>query len=158
MKNVFIYSCRFEILPFLKIDIYLKRTKVTDPDQLLHSFQNEELLFKPGTDFQYSNTGYVLLGAIIERVSGQSYEAFLHNEIFNPLNMKNSGYGRREAAHPNRSDGYTFYEFGQLVDAFPIDFAFLHSAGALYSTVEDLLKWDNALYKKKILTDKSIKE
>ncbi|MFH2049949.1 MAG: serine hydrolase [bacterium] len=140
------------------IDLYFKRTKDITQEQLLKLFENEKLLFKPGTDFYYSNTGYVILGAIIEKVSGQSYEAFLHKEIFNPLGMKNSGYGRREAALPQRADGYTFYEFGQLVDALPIDFAFLHSAGALYSTVEDLQKWNKALDEGKILTKKTIKK
>lgn len=139
-----------------EIDLYLNRMENIRSDKLLQLFENEKLIFEPGMDFFYSNTGYVILGAIIEKVSGQSYEAFLHNEIFNPLGMKNSGYGHREAALPQRADGYTFYEFGQLVDAMPIDFAFLHSAGALYSTVEDLQRWNIALNERKILSHKTI--
>jgi CubicO group peptidase (beta-lactamase class C family) len=141
-----------------KMEIYLKRMYPFNPDELLNAIQNEKLLFEPGTDFLYSNTGYILLGAIIERVSGQSYEAFLHKEIFRPLGMLNTGYGRREAAHPDRADGYTLGESGHLESAVPIEFSFLHSAGALYSTVEDMLKWDKALLMGTILSPESIKK
>ena len=141
-----------------KMEFYLKRMLPFNPDELLKTIQDEALVFEPGTGFLYSNTGYILLGAIIERVSGQSYEAFLHKEIFKPLDMHNTGYGRREAGHPDRADGYTHDESGQLDAAVPIEFSFLHSAGALYSTVEDLLKWDKALSAGRILKPAAIKE
>jgi len=141
-----------------RMEFYLKRMDPFNPDELLETIQNERLIFEPGIGFHYSNTGYILLGAIIERISGQSYEAFLHKEIFKPLNMTNTGYGRREAGHPNRADGYTLDESGQLDAAVPIEFSFLHSAGALYSTVEDMLKWDNFLRTGGILKPASIQE
>jgi hypothetical protein len=96
------------------------------------------------------------LGAIIERISGQSYEAFLHHEILKPLKMFNSGYGRREARHPDRATGYTEENFGQATEALPIDFSVLHSSGALYSTIDDMLKWDKSLYTNQILSQKHI--
>ena len=135
--------------------ILLQRTSPIPAEEIIATMQNEPLLFEPGSDFSYSNTGYLLLGAIVETVSGQSYEAFLHNRIFKPLQMNNTGYGRRVMAHPNRAEGYTMFESGVLLDAVPIEFSVLHSAGALYSTVEDILKWDRALSESKVLSEET---
>ncbi len=137
--------------------VFLRRTSPISPTELMDLFKDKPLEFEPGTQFHYSNSGYIILGAIIEKVSGQSYEAFLHHEILKPLGMNSSGYGRREAAHPGRAEGYT-EESGILVDATPIDFSVLHTAGALYSTVGDMNLWNRALYTDKILTRESIRE
>lgn len=139
-------------------EVILRRTQLISPGELMALFKNESLDFEPGHGFKYSNSGYIILGAIIEEVSGQSYEAFLHNEILKPLEMYNSGYGRREAAIPNRADGYTIEESGVLINAAPIEFSVLHTAGALYSTPFDLNLWNQALYTDKIMEYKSIEE
>ncbi len=138
-------------------EILLRRTREIEIDNLMKAIINEKLLFEPGTGFSYSNSNYIILGAIIEKVSGQSYEAYLHNKIFKPAGMLNSGYARREAGLPDRADGYTIEEHGKLLEALPVHFSILHTAGALYSTVEDMLKWDRALYDDKILTSGSVK-
>lgn len=138
-------------------EILLKRTDYITPEQLMKAFEDKPLEFEPGTDFRYSNSGYIVLGAIIERVSGQSYEAFLHNRIFKPLGMTATGYARRESAVPDRADGYTQLANGELIRAVPINFSVLHTAGALYSTVEDMLKWDLALDNYTILDENSVK-
>ncbi|MEZ5357761.1 MAG: serine hydrolase domain-containing protein [Candidatus Zixiibacteriota bacterium] len=137
-------------------EILLRRTTAIKADDLYDFIRHQSLEFIPGTQFKYSNSGYILLGEIIRRVSGQSYEAFLHNEILKPAEMHNSGYARREAGLPDRAVGYTTESGGQLVTAPMIHFSVLHTAGALYSTVEDMLKWDVALHSGKILSDSSL--
>lgn len=138
-------------------EIVLRRTSTIQPDELYSFIKKKPLEFEPGTNFRYSNSGYIVLGEIIKRVSEQSYEAFLHKEILKPAGMHNSGYARREAGLPDRAEGYTTESGGQLVTAPLIHFSVLHTAGALYSTVEDMLKWDIALSSGKILSDSSLK-
>ena len=137
-------------------ELMLKRTRNLSPSDLLDLFKDEPLEFEPGTDFHYSNSGYIILGAIIEKVSGQSYEAFLHHEILNKAGMHNSGYARREAGLPDRADGYTIDDRRAPIAALPISFSVLHTAGAMYSTVEDMLKWDQALYNQQVLSRQSV--
>jgi len=136
----------------------LKRTMRIPPEELMESFQYRALDFEPGTKFKYSNSNYIILGAIIERVSGQSYEAYLHHNILKPAGMNNTGYARREAGIPDRADGYTIEGEGTTVDAVPVDHSILHSAGALYSTVGDIQLWDEALYHGTVLSKKSVEE
>ena len=137
-------------------EVVINRTREFSPQTLLDVFKDRPLDFEPGTDFHYSNSGYIILGAIIERVSGQSYEAYLHRNILKPLGMTNSGYARREAAIPERATGYTLDSDGNVVEAVTVAFSVLHTAGALYSTVDDLYKWDQALYREDVLGRKSL--
>jgi CubicO group peptidase (beta-lactamase class C family) len=109
-----------------------------------------DLEFEPGTKFQYSNSGYFLLGAILEQVSGQPYEALLQQRIFGPLGMKNSGYAHSETIIPHRAYGYERTATG-FHNARFYDMSIPFAAGALYSTVSDLLLWDQALYDEKLL-------
>ncbi len=106
--------------------------------------------FEPGTKFEYSNSGYFLLGAILEQVSGESYEQLLQERIFGPLGMKNSGYTHFETVLPHRAAGYERSEAG-LRNARYYDMSIPFAAGALYSTVEDLFLWDQALYGERLL-------
>ena len=76
------------------------------PDEFLKKFEDKELDFAPGEKFSYSNSGYFLLGVIIEKVSGKSYETMLHEKIFTPLNMNDSGYDHHEEILKNRATGY----------------------------------------------------
>ncbi len=140
------------------IEILLMRTESVSPEELINRFSSRSLEFEPGTKFRYSNSGYVLLGKIIEAISGQSYEAFLHRRIFKPAGMSNTGYGRREAAVPNRADGYTVGDKEVIVEALPVEYSLLYSSGALYSTVGDMAKWDSILYTGSILTPESVDE
>jgi CubicO group peptidase (beta-lactamase class C family) len=136
--------------------ILLWRTAPISPSALLRLFWERQLEFEPGSRFRYTNSGYIVLGAIIEAVSGQSYEAFLHHWIFGPLAMDNTGYARREAGLPDRADGFTSTEDLRMEEAVPIHYSVLHSAGALYSTVEDMLIWDQELYRHTILLTVSV--
>lgn len=128
-----------------------KRSSV---EGLIARFKDLPLDFEPGKQFNYSNSGYVLLGAIIESASGKSYEEVLQEQIFDPLGMTNSGYDHNEEVMQKRASGY--YKMGRLLkNANYIDMSTPYSAGALYSTVEDLFLWDQALYTDQLLSDAS---
>jgi CubicO group peptidase (beta-lactamase class C family) len=109
-----------------------------------------ELEFEPGTKFNYSNSGYFLLGAILEQVSGKPYENLLQERIFDPLGMKNSGYTHSEMLILHRADGYERTDSG-FKNARFYDMSIPFSAGSLYSTVGDLFLWDQALYGERLL-------
>ncbi len=120
------------------------------PQQLVHLFADSALQFKPGERNSYSNSGYMLLGYIIEKITGKSYEQVLQENIFTPLNMKNSGYDLSRPLLKNRARGYE--KNGRLyINANFIDMSVPYAAGALYSTVEDLYLWDQALYGNQLL-------
>jgi CubicO group peptidase (beta-lactamase class C family) len=113
-------------------------------------FCSGDLRFDPGTRFEYSNSGYFLLGAILEQVSGTSYERLLEERILIPLNMSNSGYTHPETILPQRAVGYERTPAG-FRNARYYDMSIPFAAGAMYSTVEDLLRWDHALYTEQLL-------
>ncbi len=109
-----------------------------------------DLHFDPGSKFEYSNSGYFLLGAILEQVSGESYEQMLSQRIFRPLAMRDSGYARPETVIVHRAAGYERVNDG-LQNARFYDMSIPFAAGALYSTVGDLFRWDQALYTDQLL-------
>jgi CubicO group peptidase (beta-lactamase class C family) len=120
--------------------------KVT-PLQIIAQFRDLPLDFTPGEKYAFSNSGYILLGNIIEKVSGQSYAAFLQQNIFDPLQMKNSGYYSDQQTGQDHAIGYknatTPFQY--------VDKSINYSSSGLYSTVGDLLLWDQALYTDKLL-------
>ena len=120
------------------------------PLQLVNLFADSTLQFKPGERFAYSNSGYILLGYIIEKVTGKSYEQVLQENIFTPLNMNNTGYDHNRPLLKNRANGYE-KNGRHYVNADFIDMSVPYAAGALYSTVEDLFLWDQALYGNQLL-------
>ncbi len=131
---------------------YFKTQTLPSPVlQTVERFKNLPLDFAPGERMSYSNSGYVLLGAIIEKVTGGTYEEFVRENIFRPLGMEGSGYDHTETIIKNRASGYEF-PADKLANASYIDMSIPHAAGALYSTVEDLYKWDRALYTDKLLS------
>jgi CubicO group peptidase (beta-lactamase class C family) len=107
--------------------------------------------FQPGEEWSYNNSGYVLLGYIIEQVAGQTYEEFLQQFIFDPLGMQDSGYDH------NRDDIAIGYA-NMFREADYIDMTTPFSAGALYSSVEDLYRWDQALYTERLISDQYLAE
>jgi CubicO group peptidase (beta-lactamase class C family) len=128
--------------------------QVATIDEVIATFQDKELEFQPGERFTYSNSAYILLGKIIERASGQDYEAFLREAIFRPLEMNDSGYDHNGTILPRRAAGSVKLP-RRLENAPYIDMTWPYSAGALYSTVEDLVRWDKSLAEGKLLTAES---
>lgn len=121
-----------------------------NPEAIIRSFADSALLFEPGTRFSYSNSGYFLLGAIIEKVTGKAYAQVLQENIFGPLGMKNTGYDRHAPVIAKRARGY-YKKFGSYENAEYVDMSVPFSSGALYSTVGDLYRWDRALYTEQLL-------
>lgn len=111
--------------------------KPSTSHQLVDWLKYEPPYFNPGEKFRYSSNGYIILGYIIEKVSGQSYETFLRQHIFTPLGMLNSGYDDNNVAVGYKTIG---------MKASVPDLLFRYSASGLYSSVEDLYLWDQALY------------
>ncbi|MBQ4898782.1 beta-lactamase family protein [Paenibacillus sp. Marseille-P2973] len=113
-------------------------------EQNLSIFKNEPLEFEPGSEFRYSNSGYILLGAIIEQVSKQTYEDYVSEHIFKPLGMNDSGFRDGESTDPKYAVGYMNI-LNEPLQALPIDMSVPYSAGAMLSSIDDLHKWDQAL-------------
>lgn len=113
-------------------------------DEVLALFQNEPPDFAPGTQWHYSNSGYFLLGLIIEAASGQSYVDHLQQNILGPLNLTHTAYGDHEPLMPSRAQPYVIAR-GKPQNADYISWKSVFSAGALCSTVMDLANWQKAL-------------
>jgi CubicO group peptidase (beta-lactamase class C family) len=125
------------------------------PAGFVETFKSKPLEFAVGERFKYNNSGYFLLGYLIESISGQSYEAFLRENVFGPLKMTNSGYDSHDRILRNRATGYANRN-GARINSDYLDMTVPYAAGALYSTVDDLLTWTEALFSGKLLTAKSL--
>jgi CubicO group peptidase (beta-lactamase class C family) len=117
-------------------------------------YASGDLEFEPGSKFNYSNSGYFLLGAIIEKITGKPYEQVLKENVFDPVGMKNTGYDHYDQLITHRASGYVKTPNGYQ-NAPYLDMSIPYAAGSLYSTVEDLYLWDQALNSEKILSAKS---
>lgn len=126
------------------------------PAEFVKVFADSTLQFIPGEKFAYSNSGYFLLGHLIEEVTGKSYETVLQEQILDPLHMKNTGYDHHGKIIKNRASGYQ-RSGDEYTNAPYLDMSIPYAAGSLYSTVEDLYLWDQALYSDKILSEESKK-
>ena len=123
------------------------------PTEMVRMYADSILDFTPGERFSYSNSGYITLGAIIEKVTGKTYEEVLQEKIFTPLKMNNSGYDHHNTILKKRAAGYEMK--GSKPENAPyIDMSTPYAAGSMYSTVEDLFIWDQALYTEKLLPKK----
>lgn len=129
----------------------------TTPEKLVARFRDKPLEFTPGERMNYSNSGYVLLGYLIERITGESYESFVQKNIFAPLGMKDSGYDSNSAVIARRAAGYEPGPNGPINAGF-IHMTIPHAAGALYSTTEDLLRWEQGLFGGKLLSATSFQK
>lgn len=127
------------------------------PRQLLALVQDKPLQFSPGTRLSYSNTGYILLGMVIEKASGEPYAGFVEQRVFSPLGMRDTGYDITGKVLPERAEGYQVKE-GKLEHADFLDMSVPWAAGAFYSTVEDLFRWSEALAGGKLLSQESRKQ
>ncbi|WP_295167357.1 serine hydrolase [uncultured Brevundimonas sp.] len=136
-------------------DFEAQKTRPATLTQLIARFRNRPLDFAPGSRFAYSNSGYVLLSAIIEAASGQTYADFVTANLFQPLGMSDSGYDRHDVILPRRASGYAPGAKG-VVNADYVDMSIPTGAGALYSTTHDLLKWEQGLFGGRLLNAQSM--
>lgn len=126
------------------------------PQESIALFREKPLDFEPGTKFYYSNSNYILLGQIVEKVSQMSYAEFLQQNILTPLGMTETGVDNNSSILPQRAQGYD-----SIPDGFKhADYASMtipYSAGFLYSTVGDLLKWERGLFEGKVISAVSLR-
>lgn len=124
------------------------------PEEMINSFKNLPLEFNPSEKYEYSNSGYVLLGYIIEKLSGMSYEDFIQKNIFDKLGMKNSYYANPYKIIPNRVNGYQFYE-GNYENPDYISTTIPYAAGSLMSTIDDMFLWSKAIHHNTLISENS---
>ncbi len=126
-------------------------------DTLLRIVEKEKFDFEPGEALIYNNTGFFMLGLIIEKVSGMTYEEYVQKNLFEKAGMTHSSYCSESKIVKNRAHGYDTGEKG-LQRAGYLDHTWPYAAGSLCSTAEDLVKWDDALHHGKILSEKMYEE
>jgi CubicO group peptidase (beta-lactamase class C family) len=115
------------------------------------------LNFQPGEQWAYTNLGYIVLGYLVEKISGETYEEFVQENIFKPLEMKDSGLISFVTVIPRRATGYWPGSNG-IENAERPDPRYGFSAGALYSSTEDLLRWEEGLFGGRLLTGASLRK
>jgi len=126
-----------------------------NPEEILDIIKRESLLFAPGSRYDYSNNGYIILGLLIEKISGLSYAEFLQKHIFDPLKMADTQVGFYQDIVLNRVSGYAEEE-GQIINASYHASSF--SAGAIISTPSDIKVWTQALFSFQIINEASISQ
>ncbi|MBS5823136.1 MAG: beta-lactamase family protein [Clostridium argentinense] len=128
-------------------------------EALINEFKYAPYDFEPGTKYSYSNSGYVLLGYIIEKISNKSYEEYLKENVFDKLSMIDTGYDDYYKVIKKRASGYELKgEEKRMINCEFIDMSIPHAAGALYSTVEDLYIWNKALIGGELISKESLKK
>lgn len=127
--------------------------KEMTPEMMINFFKNEPTDFEPGEKFEYNNSGYIIVGYIIEKVSGITYEEFIKSAIFEKTGMNNSYYATDRKVIKNRAYGYHKKSSG-YVNKSIISFSVPYSSGSLMSTLDDMLKWQIAL-NENLLLDKT---
>ncbi|HEY2162538.1 MAG TPA: serine hydrolase domain-containing protein, partial [Gemmatimonadaceae bacterium] len=124
------------------------------PRQIVAFVDHDSLDFKPGDKWSYSNTNFVLLGMIIEKVTGESYANYLEHDLFKPLGLTQTSYCPSRPSDPTFADGYSIGS-GAAKPAEFLDMTHPHGAGAICSTVRDLVKWQRALQGGRVVNAKS---
>lgn len=120
------------------------------PMEMVARVYGEALLFPPGTGYEYSNTGYILLAALVERIIGLPFDAFLARSILHPAGLRETGDGDPNAVIPHRARGYRRVA-GEWRNAPPLAAGATMGAGGLVSTLDDLVAWDHALLAGRVL-------
>ncbi|RZA32662.1 MAG: serine hydrolase [Lysobacteraceae bacterium] len=132
--------------------------KTVTTAQLIDTFKAEKPDFAPGQGWHYNNSGYVLVGAVIEAASGMPWHAYLKQSLFDPLGLRHTGYGDESLGLiPGHVTGYTLAN-DKWAAAQYLSMSQPHAAGALVSTVDDLLRWNRALHEGKVLKDASYRQ
>lgn len=126
-------------------------TKSVTPMEMIDLFIDKDLNFEPGSQYDYCNSGYVILGHLIEKISGMSYQEFVVNHIFKKLGMIDSGYDSNSEIILRRASGYNASQ-NEFMNTEYLNCCIPYSAGSLYSTTHDLHKWQQELFNGRVLT------
>lgn len=126
----------------------------TDLGFIIKNYLSGDLIFEPGTKFNYNNGDFIVLGAIIERVTGKTFERVLQEKILRPLGMKNTGLVKSEEIIENLAGGYIFRDGKYYNEPF-FSIENFGPAGAMYSTLDDMFRWDKALIGNELLSKKN---
>ena len=127
-------------------------------DSLIGLFRNVPPDCKPGEKFHYSNSNYILLGVIIEKITGKSYYCVIRENIFQPLGLNHSGFDFASLKSPDKATGFAKLTPKIKKPSPIVDSSVMYAAGSIYSTIGDLYKWDRALYTDNILHDSSLQK
>jgi D-alanyl-D-alanine carboxypeptidase len=127
-----------------------KTSRAYTTEQMIAEFRDLPAPSKPGEKWEYNNSGYVLVGAVIEKVTGKPWHVNVDERIARPLGLRTIRYGELEGDTPNMAIGYTFAD-NKVVPAQKIHMSVPHAAGALIGSVEDLAKWNDALHHGKVV-------
>ncbi len=130
--------------------------KPIDPDELLRQYAGGRLDFEPGSNFSYSNTGYILLGRVIEKVSGESFASFLERRLLRPLGLTNTLY-EPASGTSGLASGYSNFALSPPEPIQPEAAGWIGAAGAIYSTASDLARWNLALIDGRVLKPDSFR-
>ena len=137
-------------------DFWAQSMKPTNKKSVLDSIMKRPLLFSPGEKFSYSNSNYMLLAYIIQKITGQSFETIVTNWIFKPLKMLESGFDFTGLHDKDKAKGYWNFSAAKLVEGPHNDSSEFIGSGEIYSTVIDLYKWHEALQESKVLDKKML--
>ena len=143
------------IKSYTSIPSFMKMARTDmSPTELINSFKNEPMDFDPGEKWSYNNSGYIILGYIIEKVSGKTYADFIEENIFKKVGMSHSLYGSMSKIIPGRANGYQPAKNG-YVNADYLSLSLPYAAGSLMSTVDDMFLWSQAIHTNKLITNES---
>lgn len=123
------------------------------PNELIDFFKNEPMDFKPGEKFKYNNSGYVILGYIIELLSGNSYGDYIERNILQRIGMNSSHYASHEKIINNRASGYQ--DKNGFINCKYISFSIPYSSGSIMSNAEDMFKWQQAIRNNILISQKT---
>jgi CubicO group peptidase (beta-lactamase class C family) len=127
-------------------------------EKMIALFKDKPLNFSPGTNWSYSNSGYMLLGYIIQKVSKKPYEQALRNLVFKPLTMNSTGFDFAGLKNPEKAKGYFMISDKANKEATVVDSSVSYAAGAIYSTTGDLYKWHKGLLENKVIQKASFEK
>ncbi len=139
-------------------DLWANATNYHTPEELLDYFMYEPLNFPPGTQHQYSNSNYVVVGLIVEIVSDLSFRDYIALNILQPLGMESTSYDPFEVDFPDKAIGYDDITVDPPVETMYFHPSIPYAAGAMCSTVVDLYRWDQALYTEALVSASSLEE
>jgi D-alanyl-D-alanine carboxypeptidase len=136
-------------------DIDMIGARPASNEEILQTVVDRPLGFRPGTKWQYSNTGFVMLALVVEKLSGMSYPEFLRTQIFEPLGMTRTRFEDEQVVEQNRATGYSRYAMGEQEHEAHLDYSWFSGAGAIESTLADLERWNGAIDRGTLLSASS---